>query len=58
MHTFAGWLLQSGADLVSIQRLLGHSSLDTTAVYLHVQIDGLRAAVNRHPLSATRATQA
>ena len=50
-HTFASSLLQNGADLVSIQRLLGHSSLDTTAIYLHVQMDGLREAVARHPLS-------
>lgn len=45
-HTFATSLLRSGVDLVSIQRLLGHSSLDTTAVYLNVQMEGLREAVN------------
>jgi len=51
-HTFASALLQNGADLVSIQTLLGHASLDTTAVYLHVQMDGLREAVERNPISA------
>ena len=50
-HTFASSLLQNGADLVSIQRLLAHSSLDTTAIYRHVQMDGLREAVDKHPLS-------
>jgi len=45
-HTFATSLLRNGVDLVSIQRLLGHSSLDTTAVYLNVQMEGLREAVN------------
>lgn len=56
LHTlrdsFATNLLRSGADLVALQRLLGHSSLDTTAIYLHVEMDGLRDAVSRHPLEA------
>ena len=48
-HTFATSLLRNGVDLVSIQRLLGRSSLDTTAVYLNVQMEGLREAVNVAP---------
>jgi len=52
-HSFATLLLQSGqADLVSIQQLLGHSRLDTTAIYLHVDSSQLRDAIAAHPLTA------
>jgi len=52
-HSFATLLLQSGeADLVSIQHLLGHSSLDTTAIYLHVADRQMREAISAHPLAA------
>jgi site-specific recombinase XerD len=50
-HTFASLLLQEGADLVSIQELLGHSDLSTTAIYLHMDAAHLQGAVERHPLS-------
>ena len=49
-HTFALLLLREGVDVRSLQRLLGHRSLETTAQYLHLQTDDLRAAVDRHPL--------
>ena len=52
-HSFATLLLQSGkADLVSIQHLLGHTRLDTTAMYLHVTSQQMRDAISAHPLSA------
>ena len=51
-HSMATLLLQSGeCSLVEIQRILGHSRLDTTAIYLHVTEGELRDAVHAHPLA-------
>ncbi len=51
-HSFATHMLQNGGNVVAIQKLLGHTSLNTTQIYTHYNVDDLKDMyAHTHPMS-------
>jgi site-specific recombinase XerD len=49
-HTFATLMLEGGCDIFALSRLMGHSDINTTTIYLAASAQHLRAQMARHPL--------
>ena len=50
-HTFATLMLEGGVDIYSLSKMMGHSDINTTTIYLAASADHLRAQMTKHPLN-------
>lgn len=46
-HTFATYMMRNGVDAITLQKLLGHAQLSTTAIYTHIDVDDLKRSVKK-----------
>lgn len=50
-HTFATLMLEGGCDIYSLSKMMGHSDIKTTTIYLSASAEHLRAQMVKHPLN-------
>ncbi|ETB64111.1 MAG: hypothetical protein O210_OD1C00001G0594 [Parcubacteria bacterium RAAC4_OD1_1] len=50
-HTFATLMLEGGCDIYSLSRMMGHSDIKTTTIYLSASAEHLRGQITKHPLN-------
>lgn len=50
-HTFATLMLEGGCDIYSIAKMMGHSDIKTTTIYLYATVEHLKMQINKHPLN-------
>ncbi len=50
-HTFATLMLEGGCDIYSLSRMMGHSDIKTTTIYLAASAEHLRSQTTKHPLN-------
>lgn len=50
-HTFATLMLEGGCDIYSLSKMMGHSDIKTTTIYLSASVELMRSQITKHPLN-------
>ena len=50
-HSFATLMLEGGCDIFSLSKMMGHSDIKTTTIYLAASVEHLRSQMTKHPLN-------
>jgi site-specific recombinase XerD len=50
-HTFATLMLEGGCDIYSLSKMMGHSDIKTTTIYLAASAEHLRSQMTKHPMN-------
>jgi len=50
-HTFATLMIEGGCDIYSLSKMMGHSDIKTTTIYLSASAEHLRAQMTKHPMN-------